>query len=705
MLFPLVSLMGAFALFLLEPWLGKALTPRFGGGAQIWGVCLVFFQGMLLAGYAYAHLLQRLRSRRTQAVIHGLLWIAALATLATGFAALRHLPPEPPQNPAFALLMLLARTAALPLLAIAATSPLIQTWARHERRPAPYRLYAWSNAGSFAGLLAFPFLLEPWMGSAAQAWVVFALASGTGALSFLIGARPGMDAAELETPLEMPLRLRTSLGWVAASAAGTALLVAVTTKLSAAIASVPLLWIAPLAVYLLSFVLVFDGRHGWGRGRWPAVWIILFALCLLAAVRITSANGTLRWRHIASGLGMVFAGCMACHAWLYERRPGPGRLTEFYLCIAGGGALGGLAVALVAPLVFDRLYEFGFCALAVAAVAGVAAFRQRGWFRALGLAGAVAAGALGLVAVREQATLPGIVARNFYGFISVDRYGSLVLLTNLKTTHGLIDLDRPREPLAYYGPNSGAGRILRMEMLRKPSLSVGVLGLGLGSLADYERASDDYTFYEINPLITDMVGSSTSPFQTLRGAPGRISVVEGDGRLALEREARAGAPKPYDVLVLDAFSGDAVPWHLLTREAFQVYLDRLSPDGILLLHVSNPLPVDRIALGQARSLGLNGACLVDPGSAWPEKKLKSSFYLAFSRDGRPFDDPLIREATLLRFGPSLGEQDLAFLRRDRPWTDDRNSLSDLITKTPAFVEIQASQRARLAKNTGGPFLP
>ena len=705
MLFPLVSLLGAFALFLLEPWLGKALTPSFGGGAQIWGVCLVFFQSMLLAGYAYAHLLQRVRSRKVQICIHGTLWALALIVLIRGVQTLGRLPAGPPQAPAWMLLLLLGHVAALPLLALAATAPLIQSWAHRNQRRAPYRLYAWSNAGSFAGLLAFPLLLEPFVGSKLQSWILLGFAAGTAMLTLFAATRAGEASTATRDADAKRLSPGAAISWLAASFAGSALLVAVTTKLSSAIASVPLLWIAPLALYLLSFVLVFDARHGWGRGRWPAVWIFLFALCLLVAIRIPSESGIMRGRHIASGLGMVFTGSMACHGWLHERRPDSGRLTEFYLWVAAGGALGGLAVALVAPMVFDRLYEFGLCALVVALAAAAAALRQQRWLKALGLAGAVLTGVLGVIAIREQALLPGVMARNFYGFINVERFGNLVLLTNLKTTHGLVDLDHPRAPLAYYGPSSGAGRVLRLEMARKPSLSVGVLGLGLGSIADYERPSDAYTFYEINPLITSMIGSPDSPFRTLRGAPGRISLVEGDGRLALEREALQGQPKLYDVLVLDAFSGDAVPWHLLTREAFQIYLARLAPDGILLVHVSNPLPVDRLVLDQACAAGLSGAYLADRGGLRPEQGLKSSLYLALCRDGEVLDDPLIRGAAIAKFGPSASQGDLAFLRKDKAWTDDRNSLSDLVFKTPAIVEIEADHRLKVAQKNGIPELP
>lgn len=692
MAFALTSLIAAFALFLFEPFVGKAITPRFGGGAQAWGLCLVFFQCMLLAGYAYADLLRRLASLRKQALVHGLLWIAALASFAAGLPRLLA-RSAPSGDPALSLLLLLVETAALPMLALSATSPLVQAWAAREGEAQPYRLYAWSNAGSFAGLLAFPFAVEPLMGAGSQAWLIALMAALSGALILAagLGRRSGVMAessgAEASGPSGGVWR------WLLASFAGSALLVAVTAKLTTVVAAVPLLWIGPLAVYLLSFTLLFDARLGLSRGFWPALWIFLFAGCAFVSIRIPQENALVRWPHIASGMGMVFSGCMACHGWLYERRPPSGRLTAYYLWMALGGALGGLSVALVAPIAFERIYELSLCILLVGLVVAVAAADlplKRAWMAAAGAAAAILAGGYGL---RGEMALPGVFFRNFYGIQRFSRSGPLLRLDNMKTVHGVVDLREPRAPLAYYGPDSGIGRALALAMARKPALSVGVVGLGLGSVADYCRPSDAYTFYELNPQVIQQVGARGSAIQTLNGAPGLVRVVEGDGRLSLERESAQGGFQPYDVLLIDAFAGDAVPWHLLTREAMEAYLARLAPDGVLALHVTSPLAVDRMAMDQARDLGLYGAMVFDTGGQGGDLALFPNVYLLLSREPGPISDPRILENMVVGFGPktfrggTAWSPVLAFMARDRAWTDSRNSLSSLVYLPAAKSEV------------------
>ncbi|MBS1767690.1 MAG: fused MFS/spermidine synthase [Acidobacteria bacterium] len=696
MAFALTSLLAAFALFLLEPFVGKAITPRFGGGAQAWGLCLVFFQSMLLVGYAYADGLRRLVSVRRQALIHGLLWIAALASFATGLPRLLT-RSAPNGDPAFSLLLLLIETSALPMLALSATSPLVQAWATREGEAQPYRLYAWSNAGSFAGLLAFPFVVEPLLDAGSQAWLIALLAGLSGAFILYagLGVR-GRAVAEGEPAVDSS---GGAWRWLLASYAGSALLVAVTAKLTTVVAAVPLLWIGPLAAYLLSFTLLYDARLGLSRGPWPTIWVLLFVGCAFVSIHIQRENALERWPHILAGLGMVFSGCMACHGWLYERRPPAGRLTAYYLWIALGGALGGLSVALVAPMAFDRIYEFSLCIILVGIVSAAAvtglALRQA-WLPAAGAVAAILVGAYGL---RGEMRLPGVFFRNFYGIERFSRNGPLLRLDNMKTVHGIVDLREPRAPVAYYGPLSGIGRALTLSMARKPALSVGVIGLGLGSVADYCRPTDDYTFYEINPQIIQQVSGPGSAIQTLNGAPGKIRVVEGDGRLSLERELSQGHARPFDVLLVDAFSGDAVPWHLLTREAMETYLWRLAPDGVLAIHVTSPLAVDRMAMDQARDLGLYGAMVFDTGAEGGNSALFPNVYLLLSKEPGPLSDPSILEILVVGFGPktfsggTAWSPVLAFMAGDRAWTDQRNGLSSLVYRQAAKTEIADWMRA------------
>jgi hypothetical protein len=298
--------------------------------------------------------------------------------------------------------------------------------------------------------------------------------------------------------------------------------------------------------------------------------------------------------------------------------------------------------------------------------------------------------------------LPGVFFRNFYGIQRFSRTGPLLHLDNMKTVHGIVDLREPRAPLAYYGPDSGIGRALALAMARKPALSVGVVGLGLGSVADYCRPSDAYTFYEINPQVIQQVSAPGSAIQTLNGAPGRVRVVEGDGRLSLERERAQGGLRPFDVLLVDAFAGDAVPWHLLTREAMEAYLGRLAPDGVLAIHVTSPLAVDRMAMDQARDFGLYGAMVFDTGGEGGNPALFPNVYLLLSREPEPILDPRILENMVVGFGPrtfsggTAWSPVVSFMARDRAWTDSRNSLSSLVYLSAAKSEIAAWMNAHPA---------
>lgn len=692
MAYALTSLLAAFTLFLFEPLIGKALTPRYGGGAQVWGLCLVFFQAALLAGYAYADQVRRIASLRKQVYLHGTLWVVALVILVVG---LPHLMARSAVSgdPALSLLVLLGGSVGLPLVALSATSPLIQVWAAREGDSLPYRLYAWSNMGSFSGLLAFPFLVEPLMTTRTQGGLIVSLSVlvSVGLTYVGLRCRPSSVTGGPQLPKD-----GSALGawrWLMASFTGSAILVAVTAKITTVVAAVPLLWIAPLAAYLLSFVLIFDARLNLSRGWWPTFWFLGFAACSLISITIKQENALVRWPHILAGMGMVFSGCMACHGWLYEHRPAVGKLTSFYLWIALGGMLGGLSVALAAPLLFDRIYELSLSVMLVGVIA-LLGVKGRPRFRTAGLwLGAFAALGVGIFGFYREATLPGVFFRNFYGIERFSRVGPLLRLDNMKTIHGIVDLRSPRRPVGYYGPDSGIGRALELSMARKPNLEVGVVGLGLGSVADYCRPSDSYTFYEINPLVIQEVNGPGSAITTLSGAPGKVRVVEGDGRLSLERESAQGGHPAFDVLLVDAFAGDAVPWHLLTREAMESYLGRLAPEGVLAVHVTSPLAVDRMVMDQARDLGLYGAMVLDTGWEGGDPALFPNVYILLARDPSSLASPRILERMVVGFGPktfsggSPWSPVLSFMARDRAWTDGQNSLSSLVYLHAAKSQI------------------
>lgn len=700
MLYGLLSFLGAFALFLFEPFLGKVLTPRFGGGAQVWIVCMLFFQLALLGGYVYAHLLGTKVPPRRQAKLHaGLLF---LVVAAMGWAWLRHGNPLiPPQaadagDPTFGVLGTLASVAGLPMLALAATSPLVQLWySRAQGERTPYKLYVWSNAGSLAGLLAYPFLAEPWLSTPAQGLLIFALVAVFAlGMAFLGGKLPAATEAVPESGVEAGRRFEAP-HWILAAAAGAMLLMAATNKLTLETAAIPLLWILPLLLYLFSFILIFDAERGLSRGWWPALWCLLFAACLwLEAGGLPQGRP---WMKVLAASGLTFSGCMLCHGELFEARPGPARLTRFYLCVALGGALGGVFVALLAPLCFDHLYELGLAACLAGGLGLFMAKRLAGPRRAL--QALLALLCLGLAGrfVWKEGQGEGVYARNFYGVVHVQRQGAYLSMDNLKTLHGFVDLQRPDVPLAYYTPDSGIGRALLFKMTQRPGpLKVGVVGLGAGAVADYGRPGDSFTFYEINPVVSALAGPRSQAFGLLRNSKAQVELLEGDGRILLEQELRAGAPRGFDVLLVDAFSGDAVPWHLLTVEAFRAYLAHLAPGGLLVLHVSNPLPVDRIVLDDARAMGLYGVYLMDPGPRAGESypPHMPSQYMVLARESEALRSPVFEGTLRVGFGPKTFEREavpggsFAFMAKDRPWTDSRNSLSQLLFQKSAAMETR-----------------
>ncbi len=712
MIYRLLSFLGAFILFLFEPFLGKVLTPSFGGGASVWLICMLFFQAVLLGGYAYAHALgQRVESKR-QLTWHGALLLMALALM--GWAWLRHgnplisdVLPEPGQGVA-TLLWTLVGTAGLPMIALAATSPLVQLWyVRSHQGHTPYRLYAWSNAGSLGGLLAYPFAAEPLLSTPIQGILIFLLMMlfTLGIWTLHRGSGEGSPLSQPDTTSALDeVQTATDDGqttckpaspfapwlWVLASAVGSMILMASTNKMTMEIAAIPLLWILPLVLYLGTFILIFDAKWELGRGWWPSLWLGLFAASayLFIVAQPDSKHQVLML--LVGGSFTTFAGCMVCHGFLFELRPAPSGLTRFYLLIATGGVLGGLCVALAAPFAFDRIYEFGYAMLGVAVIGILSALRLGGKKGNLAAVSALAGIMAGGFSLWQEGRGSGIYMRNFYGIIRVIRVKNLLELTNLKTRHGMVDLKNPENPLAYYTPDSGIGRALELMMSLKQQMKVGVVGLGVGSVVNYGRKGDQYVFYEINPLVVDIAGPESKVFRLLRNSKASVEVVEGDGRVCLEQELRQGRARNFDVLMIDAFSGDSVPWHLLTVEAFQTYLRHLAPDGMLVLHVSNPLPVDRITLGSAKALNLYGAYMLN---LKVDQLHSESDYIVLTRDAALLNTPIIHQRLVAGVGPKIyrGESEssarVAFLNADKPWHDDRNSLSQLLFKQSALKEI------------------
>jgi len=565
--------LSAFLLFLIEPVVAKLILPWFGGSAAVWTTCLVFYQTALLAGYYYANAMVTRLQPRAQAAVHTFLLAAALAFLPA-------IPGERwktvADHPAARILLLLICVIGLPYFLLSSTGPLLQAWyARRWTGSQPYRLFALSNAGALLALLAYPALIEPRTPTRAQdvwwsaGFVVFAVLCAF--LSWVSVSQPAPLPRSSSRPASRWV-------WIALAAGGSMLLLATTNQLTENVAAVPLLWIVPLAIYLVTFILAFESARWYRRG----IFLRLLAMAL-GAVGYAIYDIQLSDALIISVpifCGALFIGCMFCHGELAARKPERAQLTSFYLMIALGGAIGAIFVGLLAPLIFSGIYELPATLLFIAALAAVLHWKH-GWSQRLLWSVATVAMAVVLaVLVRSYHLNAILLVRNFYGSLRVIESGGQRMLYHGTVKHGSQFLAPARQhwPTSYYGPPSGIGLALK-DCCAGPR-RVGVVGLGAGTLAAYGAIGDRFRFYEINPAVIAIAGAQ---FSFLRDSPATVEVAPGDARLSLDREPS----RDFDVLAVDAFSGDAIPFHLLTREAFAVYRRHLATGGVIAFHISN----------------------------------------------------------------------------------------------------------------------
>lgn len=675
-LFAAVVGLGAFLLFQVQFILARIILPWFGGAASVWATCLAFFQVVLLLGYLYAHLLIRRFPPSRQATLHGALLLASLAFLPV-------LPspgwkPAGGEPPSARILALLGATVGLPYLLLSATSPLVSAWcARRYRGEVPYRLYALSNAGSMLALLSYPVAVEPLWSSTRQAWLwsagYAAFVILCAATAFLSRADPPVpDTPSVVPAEETPPGPGACLLWAALAACGSALLLSVTGHLTQNVAAIPFLWVLPLAVYLLSFILCFaeGGRHY----RRP-FYLFLFPPALAACAGLLHKGVDFRDLKVAIAVFGValFVFCMFCHGELAARKPASRHLTVFYLMVSLGGAFGGAFVGLAAPVLFPGLFELHASLIAVAALASLVLILDArsgsgaGWGKAVLPATAVVmaivlTGFLGNE-VREALRYARVSVRNFYGALRVTDVaagpgrGTVRKLTHGVINHGVQYLEpgRRRKPTTYYGPDSGAGRALAATRGSAPH-RVGVIGLGTGTLAAYGRTGDEYRFYEIDP---NVVRLSREEFSYLPDSRASVTVVLGDARLSLERES----PGRFDLLVVDAFTSDAIPVHLLTLEAFGLYFAHLKGDGVLAVHVSNKFldlrPVVRMAAG---ALGKEARLVDTRDDGEDDNVFGATWVLVTGRKGF-FDSPSLSSSASIPVRPG-----------QRVWTDGYSNL-------------------------------
>jgi len=697
--FALTIFIGAFLLFQVQPLIGKYILPWFGGGPGVWTTCLLFFQMLLLAGYAYAHFISGRFPPRRQAILH-------LALLGVALALLPIIPadawkPEGGGNPTLQILGLLAVCIGLPYFVLSATGPLMQHWfSRTSPGVSPYRLYALSNAGSLLALVSYPVYFETHFTRKAQAtlwgWGLVWYAIGCVACVVKLwraesdkcrvtndeGEKSEIRSPESASFNPQPLGAAkpsedgstlNHLLWLLLPACASVLLMATTNKICQEVAVIPFLWVLPLALYLLSFIICFDNPRWYARFPFLLALTAAMAGICWALFKGTGASIQMQLSVYSAGL---FICCMVCHGELYRLRPDPRQLTGFYLMIAAGGALGGLFVAVIAPLIFTDYFELQWGLLLCGLLLLLVCAREANpggsnlWRRLVCLWLSAGLVALSIALWRQAHESTGLIvyrSRTFYGVLKVLKYDGdkpdqhAFGLFHGRTLHGLqfTDPTLAAWPTTYYSEKSGVGLALRA--LPAGQRRIGVVGLGIGTLATYARTGDYIHFYEINPEVQRLADSK---FTYLANCAGKVEVTLGDARLSLEREP----PQNFDLLALDAFNSDAIPVHLLTEEAFLIYGRHLKTNGVIAVHVSNKsLNLEPVVVNLARRFNYQVATIKHNAPS-DERWIKPSKWMLLSRNREIMNSSDIRLAAR----PPLNNAVIPL------WTDDFASLFQIL---------------------------
>jgi hypothetical protein len=667
--------LSAFLLFQIQPMIGKFILPWFGGTPAVWSTAMLFFQIFLTGGYAYAYWLVK---RPRQGWIHIALLgvtIALLTALGLGWPSpvtpAADMRPADVSFPVFDIFLLLTVSVGLPYFVLAANSPLMQAWFSRVSPEQSYaRLYALSNAGSLLGLLAYPLLIEPAFSLRQQGWL---WAGGFLLFALVVGIISRRANALPHTTGSVPAGERPSMSlrvlWIILSGTASLFLLSVTNQISQEVAVIPFLWILPLAIYLLSFILAFSDSRWYSR----RVYALLFSLASLAMLWVLLRAESLNvLAQILIYCILLFLGTMTCHGELYRLRPPAAHLTDFYLMASVGGALGGIFVNLIAPFLFTGYWEFYLAWLLTIVLLAVmlwprlsAQVNFQARLMALSFFAALLLLSLGLN--RYQNAL--FVERNFYGVIRVKQWdGDAVAMIHGMTVHGIqFSADRAR-PTAYFAGNSGVGLLLQNYPRLEKGLRVGILGLGAGTLAAYGQPGDVYRFYEINPAVINLAQGQGGYFSFLRDSRADVSVVPGDARISLGQELADGGSRNFDVLVLDTFSSDSIPVHLVTQEAFALYLEHLAPNGVIAAHISNRhLDVQPVLWQLAQEFGLEIIRVENPAGANDGSFL--SEWVLLARDPAILEIPEIRSRAISFDGYSSPL---------RLWTDDYSNLFQIL---------------------------
>jgi hypothetical protein len=664
---------GAFLLFQLQPIMGKYLLPWFGGVPAVWTTCLLVFQVLLLAGYGYAYLSTKWLQQRTQVLVHLALLVVALLLPVTPHISWK---PATLDDPTWRICWLLASCLGLPFVVLSATAPLLQHWfSLAQTKTSPFRLYALSNAGSQLALLSYPVVFETIFSRTTQIllWrsglAIFVLSCAwAGTRVWNAAPRPGPGIGPKEVPGSA---LGDRILWVLLPACGTLLLAAVTNKLCQDLAPIPLLWVLPLSVYLLSFILSFSGSRCYDRRLFAP---LLFVSLVMMSLMLSGALVLSAQAQVMVFLAGFFVCCMVCHGEVFRLRPHPAHLASFYLLLGAGGALGGAFVAVIAPRIFNDYFELHWGLMLCGGLFLLACGREqrailRGGWHGLAWGGGVTA-LCGLAVVlwgasHQNDQIRVYRSRTFYGVLNVYRHesgdapGNLIELVHGRIAHGVqfLQPSRAQAPTLYYTAASGVGRAFAL-LPGEGTRRIGVVGLGAGTVAAFARPGDQIIFYEINPEVEKI---AKTLFTFLRNCAGQVEIVPGDARLSLENEPA----QDFDLLVLDAFNGDSIPIHLLTREAFATYKRQTRRNGVIAVHVSNrSLNLEPVLFNLAREFGYGAQVLQTRISNELEGILPSTWILLSQTPS--FTEALAHEATAR--GPMLTSLNVPL------WTDDYNGL-------------------------------
>lgn len=711
--------LGAFLLFQVQPLIARFILPWFGGTAAVWTTCMMFFQVLLLLGYLYAHLLRKLCTPIYAWAIH--VALMASAVVLTSVVPSEALKPAGDENLTLAILRVLALSIGLPFFTLSATGPLVQAWQSTSHvSQSPYRLYALSNLGSMLALISYPFLVERFFPLLDQAlyWTLgffvftaFCCFSGWQTLGFASWANGRPEKLTTQKKRESGCDEESKVGvsvvsvgcWALLSMAASIVLLATTNLLCQEVASVPFLWILPLVLYLFSFIICFD-RPALYRRRIFAPLLIVSAILSIGIVHLDVLAGLSL--QIAGLSTVCFAASMICHGELERLKPDSKFLTTFYLWVSVGGALGGVFVCVVAPNLFDGFFEFHvglIIALLVALVAimkvssseqELGSKKMAGWALAMGVFIALGAVACSLMYFLDPSYHEGVVfrSRNEYGLLSVIEEDETRRFVNGRIDHGVqsTDPNKLHEELGYYVDSSGVG--VAFNSLRdlgdkgglesSKNLKVGVIGLGAGAMASWLKPGDKMVFYEINPMVEEVANKY---FNFLSGSQGDCEVVLGDGRICIQNELRNDDFEKYDLLFLDAFSSDSIPVHLLTSEAFELYLNYLEPDGILVCHISNRfIDIRPVLLEHSKVHGLT-PILIDVESAVE----RPTRWVLLTKNQEILSSSFVTEAK--REWPA----DVKPIK----WTDDFASVAALLNWSVGvdWQSIEKSQKAKASK--------